>query len=91
VSANHKLAVARASLDAALYGQARSRLTALTGEINEPDIRARAAHMLAELEGYERGDAQKATAWLKLALEARQDRQAHAPAPKTVADLLVRA
>lgn len=85
-----KIAVARASLDASLWGQARSRLTPLVTEASEPGVRARAAHMLAEVEDRERGDSERAAAWLKLALEAREERRASAPAPRTVADLLVR-
>lgn len=83
-----RLVVARASLDAQLWGQARNRLADLTAETQDPAIRYRAAQMLAEVESRERGDAQRAAHWLALALDAKRDRQARLPVPKTVADLL---
>lgn len=64
-----RLAVADASLQAELWGQARSRLSGLTAETMPANVRARAAHLLADLERRQRGDAEAAADWLKLALE----------------------
>ena len=44
------LAGAAAALNAELWGQARNRLSGLTAQHMAPDVRARAARMLAELE-----------------------------------------
>jgi HemY protein len=75
-----RLAVAEASLQAELWGQARSRLSGLTAETMPSNIRARAAHLLAELERRQRGDAEAAADWLRLALEFHR-----APGGKRVA------
>lgn len=83
-----RLAVAAAALNAELWGQARNRLSGLTAQHMTPDVRARAARMLAELESRQRGDADAAADWLKVALEF-QDASAKKPqAPRTVAELL---
>jgi HemY protein len=83
-----RLAVAIASLRAELWGQARNRLAGLTGEDMAPDIRVRAAQLLAEVEERERGDSDKAAAWLQMALDLR-GAAAHAAAkPKSIAELL---
>ena len=52
-----RLAVASAALAAELWGQARNRLSGLTAEGMNADVRARAAQMLADLESRQRGDA----------------------------------
>jgi HemY protein len=88
--AESRLAVAIASLEAQLWGQARNRLQGLTGEDTAPDIRARAARLLADVEARERGDTDKAAAWLQLALDIRGDTQRIAK-PKSVAELLAHA
>ncbi len=82
-----RLAVARASLDAQLWGQARNRLAPLTAEDMEPDVRARAARLLAEVEDRERGDLEKAAEWLKIALDAQRGPSVAAAPPRTVSDL----
>lgn len=82
-----RLAVARASLDAQLWGQARNRLAPLTADNIEPDVRARAARMLAEVEDRERGDLEKAAVWLKVALDARRDPETRTLPPRSVAEL----
>jgi HemY protein len=90
IDAHHpetRLAVARAALDAELWGQARNRLAPLTGESAEPDIRARAARLMAEVEDRERGDAEKASAWLKVALDARREPETRIATPRSVAEL----
>ena len=83
-----RLAVAEASLQAELWGQARSRLSGLTAETMPANVRARAAHLLADLERRQRGDAEAAADWLKLALEFHR-----APGrrivPRSAAELLV--
>jgi HemY protein len=81
-----RLAVARASLDAELWGQARNRLAPLTAETVEPDVRARAARLMAEVEARERGDSDKAAAWLEMALDARREPDAK-QAPRSVSEL----
>jgi HemY protein len=85
-----RLAVAIASLDAALWGQARNRLQGLTGEDTAPEIRARAAHILAEVETRERGDSDSAAEWLKVALAVRP-KTPGAAAPRSAAELLAQA
>lgn len=82
-----RLAVARAALDAQLWGQARNRLAPLTADNMEPDVRARAAGMLAEVEDRERGDLEKAAVWLKVALEARREPETRALPPRSIAEL----
>ena len=84
-----RLAVAQASLDAQLWGQARNRLSGLTAEGMDPTIRARAARMLAELEARQRGDSDAASDWLKVALEFH-DATAQQPPPRNTAELLAR-
>lgn len=86
-----RLAVAVASLEAELWGQARNRLSGLTGADTAPEIRARAAQLLANIESRERGDADKAAAWLRLALEIRGDAARDIAKPKSVAELLAHA
>lgn len=75
IDADHaetRLAVAGASLDAQLWGQARSRLLPLTEEGMDADVRGRAARILADIEHRERGDSEKAAAWLRIALDSRR-------------------
>lgn len=86
--AESRLAVAIASLEAQLWGQARNRLQGLTSEDTAPDIRARAARLLADVEARERGDTDKAAAWLQLALDIRGDSAQKITKPKSVAELL---
>ena len=82
-----RLAVAEASLEAELWGQARSRLSGLTAETMPANVRARAAHLLAELERRQRGDAEAAADWLKLALEFHRAPGRRA-VPRSAAELL---
>ena len=86
--AESRLAVAMASLEAELWGQARNRLAGLTGADATPDVRARAAQLLADVERRERGDTDKAAEWLHLALEIRKGSSRAFRKPKTVADIL---
>lgn len=89
IDADHpetRLAVAEASLDAQLWGQARNRLMPLTEEGVDADIRARAARILADIEHRERGDSEKAAEWLRIALDARREPDARAT-PHRVMDL----
>ncbi len=89
IDADHpetRLAVARASLDAELWGQARNRLAPLTAEDIEPDVRARAARLMAEVEARERGDSDKAAEWLAIALDVRREPEAK-HAPRSVSEL----
>ncbi|MCA0199302.1 MAG: hypothetical protein LCH56_00495 [Proteobacteria bacterium] len=81
-----RLAVARASLDAELWGQARNRLVPLTAENVEPDVRARAACLMADVETREHGDSEKAAEWLQMALEARREPDGKR-GPRTVSEL----
>jgi HemY protein len=85
-----KLAVAEASLHAELWGQARNRLSGLTAETVDPETRARAAHLLAELETRQRGDAEAAADWLKIALEFHRA-PPRPPRPQSAAELLAQA
>ena len=82
-----RLAVAEASLEAELWGQARSRLSGLTAETMPANVRARAAHLLAELERHQRGDAEAAADWLRLALEFHRT-PGRRVAPRSAAELL---
>ena len=52
----------------------------------DADIRARAARILADIEHRERGDSEKAAEWLRIALDARREPDAHA-SPRRVMDL----
>lgn len=83
-----RLAVAAAALGAELWGQARNRLSGLTAQNMPADVRARAARMLAELESRQRGDADAAADWLKVALEFQEAGGKKPQAPRTAADLL---
>ncbi len=86
-----RLAVAEASLEAQLWGQTRNRATALTGEESAPLIRARAAHLLADMEKRQGGDSGKTAEWLYLALRSRKEAEGEPAKPKTVAELLAQA
>jgi HemY protein len=89
IDADHpetRLAVARASLDAELWGQARNRLAPLVTEDVAPDVRARAACLMAEVEARERGDSDKATEWLKVAIDARREPDTR-PSPRNISEL----
>lgn len=86
-----RLAVAAASLNAELWGQARNRLSPLTNDDMTPDIRARAAQLMAELEKCEREDAEAAEEWLKLALSMQQSAAPSLHQPKSTQDLLAQA
>ncbi len=83
-----RLAVASASLEAELWGQTRNRLSGLTGGDAAPNIRARAAQLLANVEQRERGDADKAVEWLDLALQIQQGAAKAVRKPKSVAEIL---
>ncbi len=83
-----RLAVAAASLEAELWGQTRNRLSGLTGADAAPDVRARAAQLLADVERRERGDTDKAAEWLHLALEIQRGPLRAARKPKSVAEIL---
>lgn len=89
--AESRIAVATASLDAELWGQARNRLAGLTSEDTPPDVRARAARLLADVESRERGDSDKAAEWLQVALEAGGESARNIAKPKSIADLLAHA
>ena len=86
-----RLAVASASLAAELWGQTRNRLAGLTGTDAAPEIRARAAQLLADVERYERGDADKAAEWLHVAIESQRAPARIAKKPKSAADILAQA
>jgi len=83
-----RLAVAAASLEAGLWGQTRNRLAGLTGDDTPAELRARAAHLLADVESLERGDTEKAAVWLQVALDARREVTRSTAKPKSVADVL---
>jgi len=89
--AESKLAVAAASLEAELWGQTRNRLAGLTGVDAAPDIRARAAQLLADVERRERGDTDKAAEWLHLALDIQRGPARAGRKPKSVAEILAQA
>ena len=86
--AESRLAVAAASLEAELWGQTRNRLAGLTGADAAPDVRARAAQLLADVERRERGDSDKAAEWLHLAIEIQRGPMRAARKPKSVAEIL---
>lgn len=86
-----RLAVASASLDAELWGQTRNRLAGLTGTDAAPDIRGRAAQLLAEVERHERGDADKAAEWLHVAIESQRAPARNPRKPKSAAEILAQA
>ena len=83
-----RLAVADAALRAELWGQARNRLSGLTAQNMAPAVRARAARMLAELESRQRGDADAAADWLKVALEFHDPAARDTRPPRNAAELL---
>lgn len=83
-----RLAVAAAALSAELWGQARNRLSGLTAQNMNLDVRARAARMLAELESRQRGDADAAADWLKVALEFHDTTAREIRPPRNAAELL---
>ncbi len=88
--AESRLAVAAASLDAELWGQARNRLMPLLGDDVAPEIRARAAALMAALEQAERGDSTASIAWLKRAMASMQTPASPKIPPRSVAELLER-
>jgi HemY protein len=83
-----RLAVAEVSLAAELWGQARNRLTGLTGDAHSPSVRARAARLMAEVERSERGDSATVSRWLREAMAAEQAAATARPAPQTLAAML---
>lgn len=83
-----RLAVATAAIEAEAWSQARNRLAGLTGADASPDVRARAAQMLAHIERRERGDTDKAAEWLHLALEIQKGGARSARKPKSAAEVL---
>jgi HemY protein len=89
--AESRLAVATASLNAELWGQTRNRLAGLTGTDAAPDVRARAAALLADVERRERGDTDKAAEWLHLALEIQRGPLRTPRKPKSAAEILAQA
>ncbi len=94
VSPDHpetRLAVAAASLEAELWGQTRNRLAGLTGHDAEPDVRARAAQLLADVERYERGDVDKAAEWLHMAIDSQRAPPRNPRKPKSAAEILAQA
>jgi len=52
----------------------------------DPEIRARAARLMAEVEVRERGDSDKAAEWLRMALDARRETEIKR-GPRNVAEL----
>ncbi len=85
-----RLAVADASLQAELWGQARNRLSVLTNEDMAPDIRTRAARLMADVETRERADAEAANEWLQLALSSQPQASGKSNPPKSTGDLLAK-
>ncbi len=83
-----RLAVATAALSIESWSQARNRLAGLTGADASPDVRARAAQLLADIERRERGDTAKAAEWLQLALEIQKSGARAVRKPKSAADIL---
>ncbi|MSO72766.1 MAG: hypothetical protein EXQ84_04045 [Rhodospirillaceae bacterium] len=83
-----RLAVASAALSIESWSQARNRLVGLTGADASPDVRARAAQLLADIERRERGDTGKAAEWLQLALEIQKGGARAVRKPKSAADIL---
>jgi len=67
--AESHIAMARASLDAQLWGEAREHLSAVTDAADE----ARVCRLWADLEDSEHGDGDKARAWLTRAAAAEAD------------------
>jgi len=91
VSPDHpetKLAVAEASLNAELWGQARNRLSTLTSDETPLNIRGQACRLMAELETRERGDAEAASKWLARALSLNTGDARTANVPKSSKDIL---
>ncbi len=64
-----RIAMARASLDAQLWGEAREHLAAITADADE----ARVCRLWADLEEAEHGDSAKARDWLARAAAAEAD------------------
>lgn len=81
------LAQAEASLNAELWGQARSRLEPLLDKNTATAIRTKAAALMAQVEIGESGDTKAATQCLVIALEGRGS-QKDLPAPSSAAELL---
>jgi len=86
-----RLALAEASLWAELWGQVRNRLNGLTADTVEHSVRARAAQLMAAVETGERGDAEAAAKWLRLAVTADDNVARSAVAPKSAAEILAEA
>jgi HemY protein len=90
-SADHpesRLALAEASLKAELWGQARNRLAPLLGDDVPPEVHARAALLMAELETAERNDAAAGSAWIRRAFDKTRGDGPAVRAPKSVAEML---
>jgi HemY protein len=82
-----RLAQAEASLNAELWGQARSRLELLLDKGTTTPIRTKAAGLMAQVEIGESGDTKAATQCLVIALGGRSAAK-DIPAPTSVAELL---
>ena len=83
-----RLAMAEVSLAAELWGQARNRLSTLTRDDMPPDVRARAARLMADVERSERGDGATVSRWLREALKADAAVAAAPATPPNLAALL---
>lgn len=81
------LAQAEASLNAELWGQARSRLGPLLDKNTATAVRTKAAALMAQVEIGENGDTKAATQCLVIALEGRGPTK-DLPAPSSLAELL---
>lgn len=84
-----RLAVAEASLDAELWGQARSKIESLIDGDAPAAVRERAAALLARIELGEGGDTRAAAEALSSALAARSAPQT-LPEPSSAAELVSR-
>lgn len=81
-----RLAQAEASLNAELWGQARSRLELLLDKGTSTPIRTKAAGLMAQVEIGESGDTKAATQCLIIALEGRNAAK-DMPAPTSITEL----
>ncbi len=86
--AESRLALAEASFNAQLWGQARNRLAPLLGEDVAKHVQARAAIIMAELETTERKDAAAGVVWLKRAMAQSEAQAVAMKTPRNVGDLL---
>jgi HemY protein len=86
-----RLALAEVSLAAELWGQARNRLAPLLNDGASPELRARAARLMADVERTERGDSAAVSRWLREALRADATSVTPEAPPASLAALLAEA